>query len=347
MIMNNYSNQNYLYINCIRALATVQVVFAHIRIGDGSFTGDSQFAHIISLFSHCSVPLFVMITGVLFLTRSKPIDKVKHMKRIIHLVLVTMFWCFLYNIISLIVIERSFNLFILLKSIWMAIIGDTTFAYQLWYMYMVIGLYLILPVIRKYFDDASRKEMKCWLLILFIFGLLEPTLQEIFDYHVPVWGNAFCYFYGFLVYLVLGAYLHRFDISIRVKITVFATWLLQLGIIVTSIVLRNDSLPALHPFCSPFMAETATLIFLFYKKYGERILQLKILHKVIMVLATYSFQIYILHPMIIVALNKLFSINTSFAPYLISSFSLVTFVICFCLIAGWIMKKIPLLNRLF
>lgn len=331
----------YEYLHAVRALATVLVVLIHIRTGEYRFPLDSEWGHFISLFCNVAVPLFVMITGALFLTRPKPFDKVKHAKRVIHLIWTTILWCFIYNLLSITLIEHSFGAGTIVRSLVMAMTGDTTYAYQLWYMYMIIGLYIILPVIRKYMEDCSRKEMKVWLLLLFFFGLVMETVKVVWRIDEPIWENSFRYFEGFLVYVVLGAYLHKYEIARWVKITLIVTLLLQIVFFGYMIFARNNSMHSLHTFLSPFVAELAAVIFLFNKKFGEKIMRPRWLNKCIMGLAVYSNAIYILHPMVIQALNKLLSLSTSFAPVLISSVLLTAMVTVCCLFVGWVIRKIP------
>ncbi len=82
---------------------------------------------------------------------------------------------------------------------------------HLWFMYPLIGLYLIIPVVSPWLEKASAKEERIFLG----FFILSTFIPWIHDYIKPeVWGEAFWnefdmlwYFSGFLGYLVLAHYI--------------------------------------------------------------------------------------------------------------------------------------------
>ena len=96
---------------------------------------------------------------------------------------------------------------------------------HLWFMYPLIGLYLIIPVISPWLEKASAKEERTFLGI-FIVSTFIPWIH---DYIKPeVWGEAFWnefdmlwYFSGFLGYLVLAHYIRvHLDWSRKRKLSV-------------------------------------------------------------------------------------------------------------------------------
>jgi surface polysaccharide O-acyltransferase-like enzyme len=85
------------------------------------------------------------------------------------------------------------------------------FAIQMWYVYLLIGLYLYLPVFSAWVKQASDKEQQFFLGLWFI-SLFIPYLREYLTR--DLWGtcswNEFgllYYFAGFNGYLLLGYYL--------------------------------------------------------------------------------------------------------------------------------------------
>lgn len=101
---------------------------------------------------------------------------------------------------------------------------DTT---PLWYIYMLVGLYLFMPVISSWLNQASRRDVKIFLGI-WIFSMAVPALQmlaPLIGYegnfgNMGLWGvcdwNPYGMFYnfaGFLGYMVLGWYLTLFPLD--------------------------------------------------------------------------------------------------------------------------------------
>ena len=83
---------------------------------------------------------------------------------------------------------------------------------HLWFMYPLISLYLIMPVVSPWLERASAKEERLF-LGLFLFSTLMPWLHRFVS--AELWGECFWngyhmlwYCSGYLGYLVLAHYIH-------------------------------------------------------------------------------------------------------------------------------------------
>lgn len=92
-------------------------------------------------------------------------------------------------------------------------------AVHMWYIYLLIGLYLYLPIFSAWVEKASERA-KLWFLAAWGVTLLLPYYNEYVSEYL--WGgcswNAFgmlYYFAGFNGYLLLGHYLRNHDWSGR------------------------------------------------------------------------------------------------------------------------------------
>lgn len=86
---------------------------------------------------------------------------------------------------------------------------------HMWYIYLLIGLYLYLPIFSAWVEKASEKA-KLWFLAVWGVTLLIPYYNEFVAQYL--WGtcswNSFgmlYYFAGFNGYLLLGHYLRNHD----------------------------------------------------------------------------------------------------------------------------------------
>ena len=103
---------------------------------------------------------------------------------------------------------------------------------HLWFVYMIVGLYLLMPILSPWAAKVEKRELQLYLGICFLTSFIPlirdwvstaplavtygPTgipRQALF----PLWGEAswngyglFYYFSGFIGYLLLGVYLRRF-----------------------------------------------------------------------------------------------------------------------------------------
>lgn len=76
---------------------------------------------------------------------------------------------------------------------------------HLWYLYELVGIYLVLPIIKLFIDNASSRDFIMALAVLFIFNLCVSTINSInpaVGFYLPIKGNS-------LFYLLLGRYLDK------------------------------------------------------------------------------------------------------------------------------------------
>ena len=102
---------------------------------------------------------------------------------------------------------------------------------HLWFVYMLVGLYLIMPLLSPWAEKVGRKELQVYLGI-WLFTTLIPLIRQFAGGPAPViygpsgipnaarfplWGEAswnsygvFYYLSGFVGYLLLGLYFRKF-----------------------------------------------------------------------------------------------------------------------------------------
>lgn len=229
------------WIDALRVIAALLVVFAHScdSFVSAFDTDKSQFLTGVfagSLTRPC-VPLFVMMTGVLLLPVSPTVSLgAFYRKRIGRIIIPLIFWSLALPIAfwayfstagaasaNPMLSPADYDSASLLTKLYTWIFNFNFDTVPLWYLYMLIGLYLIMPVLSAWLRTARRSEVK---LLLKMWGitLLLPYVQlaaPLLGYHGN-WGNpgilgvcdwnifgTFYYLSGFLGYLLLAYYLSR------------------------------------------------------------------------------------------------------------------------------------------
>lgn len=182
------------------------------------------------------VPLFVMISGVLLL----PVNMDTHTfykKRLTRIIAPLVFWGIVtpilyYGYVNSGVQPTNLNLadYTTSEMLVKILTFPLNFNYDiipLWYLYMLIGLYLFMPIITPWLQSATKKDLK---LFLYIWGftMVVPYLQmaaPLLGYKgnygnmglfgVVDWNafGTFYYFSGFLGYLVLAFYLKKYPLG--------------------------------------------------------------------------------------------------------------------------------------
>jgi len=185
-----------------------------------------------------SVPLFVMMTGLLLLpVKKQPLGKF-YKKRIYRVLFPFLIWSVLYSMFPWVtgvlglpkeIIgdffcytqgQESQSLIDSLKDVAMIPFNFSHKENHMWYIYLLIGLYLYMPFFSAWIENADRKTKRAFLLI-WIISLFIPYLKEyvancLFERSGYVFGTdtwnefgLFYYFAGFNGYLLLGHYVKK------------------------------------------------------------------------------------------------------------------------------------------
>lgn len=113
--------------------------------------------NLLDSFVRCSVPLFVMLSGALII-RLKVSSVHEVFKRILKVLIPLMIWDFFF----LLYVSHFSGSPLKLQSIFI-----NPPMYHLWFVYMIIGLYLILPLFQMLFLSLiHRKEMQIYLFFV-------------------------------------------------------------------------------------------------------------------------------------------------------------------------------------
>jgi len=224
-----------LWLDNLRVIATIGVIFIHVSsdYAPSSGTVSAYNFWVGNLFDSAarfSVPIFVMLSGALLLPKDYGISTFLK-KRMSRLLLPFLFWSLFY-------IARSIN-YELHQGNKMGVMEIARFVFvqfrdgsslHFWYIYMIIGLYLFVPIIGKWVRNATEKEilyfLAIWLCTLF---LDQPVISKIKP------NIDLTYFTGFLGYLVLGYYLSTKSFRNAKRLNIIAILLILVGFASTAV----------------------------------------------------------------------------------------------------------------
>ena len=187
----------------------------------------------ISMIAAPAIGLFFMTSGALLLLVQEPTDKFLK-KRLTKVVFPTLFWTFFY--LALTIIRDGMTIRDLIQHVF-SIPFQTQGHSILWFMYTLIGLYLLAPIISPWLQKASKKEIE-WVLLLWAITLCYPLL-ELFVKVNPSKTGMLYYFGGYAGYFLLGYYLHTY----RPKLKGWQIALLFVVPITTAVVLKITHTP--------------------------------------------------------------------------------------------------------
>lgn len=156
-------------LDVIRILATLAVITIHVtglHWMDQNITSSSwQTYNLFRAAVRWAVPVFTMLSGALFLDPQKDFSiKKLYKKNILRIVTAFVFWSFIYALYES---DGSISDFL---NHW------TKGSGHMWFIFLILGLYLLLPILRRICE--SELLMKGFLVTAFTFGFLLPALLE-------------------------------------------------------------------------------------------------------------------------------------------------------------------------
>lgn len=249
MNLSNQKNQHIVWLDVVRFIAMFTVVCCHCTDPFNFYPGTAPNIGEIKLWGAIygsvlrpCVPLFVMITGALLLPVRGDASTF-YKKRIPRVFYPFLIWSVLYNLFPWItgllglnpqiildffpyageeVMRQSFS--VSLEYILMIPFNFSILAVHMWYIYLLIGLYLYLPVFSAWVEKASERAKLMFLLAWGVTLLLPYYYQFVSNY---LWGtcswNSFGMLYafaGFNGYLLLGHYLKNLEWSLKKTLTI-------------------------------------------------------------------------------------------------------------------------------
>ena len=164
-----------VWIDLLRVISMISIIIIHVignTLNTYHLNGTAKtIYHIIEQLCYFAIPLFVMLSGIFFLNKDIDIRKIitKYSKKILLIILV--FGSF-YSFLELFFIDKkiSLNLFI---TIFKNLITGNLWAHM-WYLYMILGLYLITPFLRVFIKHAEEKTIQYFLVLMYLFSILIP-----------------------------------------------------------------------------------------------------------------------------------------------------------------------------
>ena len=342
------------YVEVLRAIAALTVVLLHLSsVNWYGHIGSANWIifTVIAGFSRFCVPVFFMMSGVLFLQKEKEITiKKLYTKNIFRMIVFLVFWALLYQCYHLWKGHAEGNI------LWMAvkniIKGDVSV--HLWFVYAIVGIYLLVPILKVFTDHADRKQLLYAILVLFTITSIIPVLRRVswvgmqaitvnFD-KLGISGLG-----SYVGYFLLGHYLHTYDISKKGRTVIYGLGILGAAVTILMTLYRcmttNTCDESYFSYVMPNVVLWSMAIFVFFKYRCEtcRWLREGKMAKAIQYLADISLGIYGIHLMVIFVLQDLGLSTLSFHAGL-SVPLLYVLVVGISVAIVSVLKKIPLVK---
>ncbi|MBR6655134.1 MAG: acyltransferase family protein [Alistipes sp.] len=220
-----------VWVDWMRVIACFMVIVVHATEpfylgGDGSqilTEADAYWASFFDSLVRACVPLFIVASSYLQFPLHYSSGEFLR-RRVVRVLVPFLLWSAVYAFAWGEPVENFKNL----------LFNFNYAAGHLWFVYMLIGVYLLMPLLSPWAERVSKRELQVYLGI-WAFTSFIPIIRDVVaggfegmevvygvsglprQAQTPLWGEAawnsygtFYYFSGFIGYLLLGLYFRRF-----------------------------------------------------------------------------------------------------------------------------------------
>ncbi len=338
------------WIDFIRVVAIFLVVVIHVAADLLYDWGKVPFSawmtgNIYDSIARVSVPLLFMVSGALLLGKNEPM-KDFFLKRAMKLAIPFIVWSLVYLFWRCVVNESACTNKIILRLFLL----DGTY-YHLWFLYALIGVYLITPLLRPIAASAPRSVLWYFMALWLFFQPGMTLLEQAWDLRI---GVSVPMATGFIGYFILGYLLSEVSLSPRSIWIAFIVWLTGAFATAAGTYLMSLQVGEFSEFFYQYLSLNVMLAsagsFLLLKSLsGHKSLAHPVTLNLVKKAAAASFGIYLIHVLVLDIIGGHiplihFNVEMGSPLWSIPLASVIAFVASFC--AVYILQKIPFVNRI-
>lgn len=337
-------------LDILRIVAVLAVIMIHCSgafvTNYKQFSSEFIFGNLFDSIARIGVPLFLMISGALFLDENKKITiKSILSKNVKSLAIITITWAVIYSAVYNVIFPLLIGDTITIKAFFIGIINGHG---HMWFLYMIMGLYVIVPFLKKFVCKENKGMVLFFIAVSFVVEFLLPTIDKICVQHLDFnligsWINKFHlnFFGGFITYFLIGWFIVHVGIKQKyIKHIIYFLGVASLVFIICYVLFTGDYKTAYENIGAPvFIYSVSMFLALNNIKFNPKTKALKILEK----FSNLTFGVYIIHILVLSVFSKLYPYNKHCALYIMISFVAVG---CCSFLCSYIISKIPILKKI-
>lgn len=292
------TKQRIIYLDFLKVIAIFLMVANHcvdnVTPAERALPWYNLWGSVYNSFTRPAIPLFMMVTGILLLPTKMDMGSF-YKKRLSRVLIPFLVWSVLYNLFPwftglLNCDPETIHVFFkwadtsqafgdALRNILMIPFNFSAFAVQMWYVYLLIGIYLYIPVFSAWVEKSDKRSQRIflaiWAVSLFVPYLRNYLTENLFGECSWNEFGLFYYFAGFSGYMLLGYHLVKYPLQMsKVSKYALAAIAFAIGYAVTLIGFKNATavegqseamVELFFTFCSPNVALMTFAIFLIAK----------------------------------------------------------------------------------
>ena len=339
-----------IYIDLLRIIACFSVVVLHsasqfwydLPVTDTNWLIGNSYNALVRF----GVPIFVMISGAIFLAPGKEISiKRLYIHNILRMVIIYILWNGIYGLFDC----RKYDWSLLSPR---DVITEMAYGrYHLWFLAMIIGLYMLVPILRKWLLVAEEKDVRYFLVLFVVFQIGKETFFALQNNLLTQFLSGLisiemvCSYVG---YFVLGYYVVHYDIASK-----WYKWIYLGGILgaVLNVLLgnalalrRSEPSAAVYDSYSVFTFFMALSIFLLVKQCADGKQWSGKTRTIISEVSGNTMGVYLMH-ILMLEWGRDYNVHSMMISPIIG-IPLISFG-CFviCLAVSAVLRRLPLIGR--
>lgn len=335
------------FLDILRVIATCAVVLLHTVTGVKDTTDMNRYPTEFRVFLSVldlvtwSVPVFIMISGYLFLNPARNFTAkqmlVKYCRRIL---LALILFGIPYACIELIISEHDFNVGMMGRAVLMVLQGKSWS--HMWYLYLILFLYLFTPLFRQILHRIPKVWIYGLMAVLVAGSSFFLYINKYFDTDIfPVLPDICIYIF---YYLCGFLFVQR---TVEKKETGHPGWILPglIGVLIVGMVcnrmLTGHQVQMAYDY--PFTVLLAVLLFALAANVNWRLTPKAEMrwHK----LSELCFAIYLIHPVFVNVAYKFLHLTPLDYPLWISLPVFWLIILLLAVASAWVLRKIPFLRK--
>jgi len=348
--------QRAIFLDVIRCCAVIMVVLFHVAyppvMNQFGTLGPTQWwiANTLDTFSRPNVPLLVLLSGALLLSPQKTESASLFFRKRARRVLIPLLgWAVLYSLWRVGVRKEPLTLLRALEDL----LTGNVYSH-LWFLYMILGLYLVTPILRIYVRNASSRNLWYFVGVWFVVTGILPTIYKLFNLTIGIPAFVATTYVG---YFVAGQLLRNLTVpkSLRrllpvliLSLTALAAWASYASTIASG---RREVDEYFATVWSPIIIIMTFCVFLFLKELPHERLQerMPIVYQAIRRFSSACLGVYLVHVMVFETLGMGllgFTLNSMTLPPIIGIpvITMVIVIVSFVIVS--FIQRIPLLRAI-
>lgn len=195
-IGNHKDNTQLSYLNYLRFGSILFVILLHSA---SPFVTNAAYYHLpsykvvlaVNEIGRAGVPLFFMMSGYLLLRDSRTLECVPFYRRRMSRILIPLtIWNLVYGVhygmTPVTVLENAIN---------------QGCAYHFWFLYTLLGIYLLAPFLKRIVDSCTRPQLWWFLLLIGFTGTLRPMFNTVTPWYLYLFSPLM---EGYIAYFLFG-----------------------------------------------------------------------------------------------------------------------------------------------